>query len=157
MILSHLTRRATFYFRRALEVRGKPFHRDAVPPTPISLTKDFHERSISIRDSPPVSTTDPRSKLSQRAFYRKGRGPRDHKHRRSAYGVSLATIICLLAFSNDIPLQCYVACILAAMKLATTTFPHCRPAPPPSRTAHTHVQTHKGLFVLLNLGRTGHE
>lgn len=68
-----------------------------------------------------------RSKLNrQRTFYRKRRGPRDHKHRGSAYGVSLATIICLLAFSSDTPLRCNVVCILAAMRLITSTFPHYR-------------------------------
>lgn len=56
---------------------------------------------------------DPRSKLLQRTFYRGREGPpRDHKHRRSAYGVSLATIICLPMFSNGIPLRFNVTRIL---------------------------------------------
>lgn len=56
---------------------------------------------------------DPRSKLLQRTFYRGREGPpRDHKHRRSVYGVSLATIICLPMFSNGIPLRFNVTRIL---------------------------------------------
>lgn len=56
---------------------------------------------------------DLRSKLLQRTFYRGREGPpRDHKHRRSAYGVSLATIICLPMFSNGILLRFNVTRIL---------------------------------------------
>ena len=120
----------------------------------------FPKTIDKLRHSTAVSVSNPpRSKLNrQRTFYRKRRGPRDHKHRGSAYGVSLATIICLLTFSSDIPLRCNVVYILAAMKLITITFPYYRFVSfslslslslswsvCTCTHAHTHVQTHKGV------------
>lgn len=65
-------------------------------------------------------------KLAQRVFCPNRRGSPAHKHRRSAYGVSLAKIMCLLPY-RQYTIACYnVICIPETMNPTTTTFPRRR-------------------------------
>lgn len=72
--------------------------------------KDIQTGSISINHTTTVRGLRSSVKIIATHIL-SGKG-RDHKHRRSAYGVSLATIICLPMFSNGIPLRFNVTRIL---------------------------------------------
>ena len=118
------------------------------------FTGDFQKRSINSDSSFHVCFSQ-RSKLNrQRTFYRKRRGPRDHNHRGSAYGVSLATVICLLAFSSDIPLRCvhtgsheadYLHLSPLSFRLSLSLSLTHTLSSSICTCTHAHVQTHKGI------------